>query len=99
VVAALLERAIGAQLTCVFVDTGLLRQGEGDQVMATMAEHMGAHVIRIDAAPRFFSALAGIVDPEVKRKVIGRLFVEVFEEEATSCRTCAGWRRARFIPT
>ncbi|MHB1945760.1 MAG: glutamine-hydrolyzing GMP synthase [Metallibacterium sp.] len=82
VVAALLERAIGAQLTCVFVDTGLLRQDEGDQVMATMAEHMGVHVIRIDAAPRFFSALAGIIDPEAKRKVIGRLFVEVFEEEA-----------------
>jgi GMP synthase (glutamine-hydrolysing) len=83
VVAALLERAIGAQLTCVFVDTGLLRQDEGDQVMATMAEHMGVHVIRVDAAPRFFSALAGVADPEAKRKAIGRLFVEVFEEEAS----------------
>ena len=82
VVAALLDLAIGAQLTCVFVDTGLLRQGEGDQVMATMAEHMGVHVVRVDAAPRFFAALAGIADPEAKRKTIGRLFVEVFEEEA-----------------
>ena len=82
VVAALLDLAIGAQLTCVFVDTGLLRQGEGDQVMATMAEHMGVHVIRVNAAPRFFAALAGVADPEAKRKIIGRLFIEVFEEEA-----------------
>jgi GMP synthase (glutamine-hydrolysing) len=82
VVAALLEKAIGDQLTCVFVDTGLLRYNEGDQVMATMAEHMGVHVIRINAAERFFSALAGVEDPEAKRKVIGRLFVEVFDEEA-----------------
>ncbi len=82
VVAALLERAIGAQLTCVFVDTGLLRHGEGDQVMDTMAEHMGVHVIRVDASQRFFDALRGVSDPEAKRKVIGRLFVDVFEEEA-----------------
>ena len=82
VVAALLDLAIGAQLTCVFVDTGLLRQGEGDQVMATMAEHMGVHVIRVNAASRFFAALAGVADPEAKRKIIGRLFIEVFEEEA-----------------
>lgn len=82
VVAALLERAIGDQLTCVFVDTGLLRQGEGDQVMATMAEHMGVHVIRVDAADRFFSALAGVSDPEAKRKVIGGLFIDIFEQQA-----------------
>ncbi|MDE1959320.1 MAG: glutamine-hydrolyzing GMP synthase [Xanthomonadaceae bacterium] len=82
VVAALLEKAIGTQLTCVFVDTGLLRLGEGDQVMATMAEHMGVHVIRVNAAERFFAALAGIEDPEAKRKIIGRLFVEVFDEES-----------------
>ena len=82
VVAALLERAIGDRLTCVFVDTGLLRQGEGDQVMATMAEHMGVRVIRVDAAQRYFQALAGIDEPEAKRKVIGRLFVEIFEEQA-----------------
>ena len=82
VVAALLERAIGERLVCVFVDTGLLRQGEGDQVMATMAEHMGVNVIRVDAQARFFAALAGITDPEAKRKAIGRLFIEIFDEEA-----------------
>lgn len=82
VVAALLERAIGDQLTCVFVDTGLLREGEGDQVMATMAQHMGVNVIRVDAAQQFFSALAGISDPEAKRKVIGGLFIDIFEQQA-----------------
>jgi GMP synthase (glutamine-hydrolysing) len=82
VVAALLDRAIGDQLTCVFVDTGLLRWHEGDQVMATMAEHMGVNVIRVDAAARYFAALAGVEDPEAKRKIIGRLFVEIFEEES-----------------
>jgi GMP synthase (glutamine-hydrolysing) len=83
VLAALLHRAIGAQLTCVFVDHGLLRLGEGDQVMATFAEHMGVKVIRVDAEQRFLSALAGEEDPEKKRKIIGRVFIEVFDEEAT----------------
>jgi GMP synthase (glutamine-hydrolysing) len=82
VVAALLEKAIGDQLTCVFVDTGLLRWREGDQVMSTMAEHMGVRVIRVDAADRFYAALEGIEDPEAKRKIIGRTFIEVFDEEA-----------------
>jgi GMP synthase (glutamine-hydrolysing) len=82
VVAALLHKAIGAQLTCVFVDTGLLRLHEGDQVMATFAEHMGVHVIRVDAAERFFAALEGIEDPEQKRKIIGGLFIEIFDEQA-----------------
>jgi GMP synthase (glutamine-hydrolysing) len=82
VVAALLEKAIGDQLTCVFVDTGLLRWREGDEVMATMAEHMGVRVIRVDAADRYFAALAGVDEPEAKRKIIGRLFVEIFEAEA-----------------
>jgi GMP synthase (glutamine-hydrolysing) len=82
VLAALLHRAIGAQLTCVFVDHGLLRLGEGDQVMATFAEHMGVRVIRVDAEQRFLAALAGEADPEKKRKIIGRMFVEVFDEEA-----------------
>jgi GMP synthase (glutamine-hydrolysing) len=84
VVAALLHRAIGDRLTCVFVDTGLLRWKEGDQVMATMAEHMGVKVIRVDAAERYFTALAGVADPEAKRKIIGRLFVEIFDEEANT---------------
>ena len=83
VVAALLHKALGDRLTCVFVDTGLLRWQEGDQVMATMAEHMGVKVIRIDARERFFAALEGHSDPEAKRKVIGRLFVEVFDEESS----------------
>jgi GMP synthase (glutamine-hydrolysing) len=82
VLAALLHRAIGAQLTCVFVDHGLLRLGEGDQVMATFAQHMGVRVIRVDAEQRFLAALAGEADPEKKRKIIGRMFVEVFDEEA-----------------
>jgi GMP synthase (glutamine-hydrolysing) len=82
VVAALLHRAIGKQLTCVFVDTGLLRLHESDQVMDTIARHMGVKVIRVDAEGRFLKALAGVTDPEAKRKTIGRLFVEVFEEEA-----------------
>ncbi len=86
VVAALLERAIGDQLTCVFVDTGLLRWREGDQVMATMAEHMGVKVIRVDAADRYFAALAGVGDPETKRKIIGRLFIEIFDEESAKLR-------------
>jgi GMP synthase (glutamine-hydrolysing) len=82
VVAALLHRAIGDQLICVFVDTGLLRQNEGDQVMATFAKHMGVRVIRVDAEARYLSELAGVTDPEQKRKIIGRLFVEIFDEEA-----------------
>jgi GMP synthase (glutamine-hydrolysing) len=82
VVAALLHKAIGDQLLCVFVDNGLLRHHEGDQVMATFAEHMGVRVIRVDAEARFLQALKGIDDPEQKRKVIGNLFITVFEEES-----------------
>jgi len=87
VVAALLHKAIGDRLTCVFVDTGLLRWQEGDQVMAMFAGEadrggMGIKVIRVNAADRYFAALAGVSDPEAKRKIIGRLFVEIFEEEA-----------------
>lgn len=90
VVAALLHRAIGEQLTCVFVDNGLLRLNEGDQVMATFAEHMGVKVIRVDAEIRFLTALKGIVDPEQKRKIIGNLFVEIFEEESNKLKA-AKW--------
>ncbi|MFC4251129.1 glutamine-hydrolyzing GMP synthase [Sinimarinibacterium flocculans] len=82
VVAALLHKAIGEQLTCVFVDHGLLRHHEGDQVMKIFAEHLGVKVIRVDAEARFLDALKGVDDPEAKRKIIGRLFVEVFDEEA-----------------
>jgi GMP synthase (glutamine-hydrolysing) len=83
VVAALLHEALGDQLTCVFVDNGLLRLNEGDQVMDVFADHLGVTVIRVNAQDRFLSALSGIVDPEDKRKTIGRLFVEIFEEEAS----------------
>jgi GMP synthase (glutamine-hydrolysing) len=86
VLAALLHQAIGKQLTCVFVDHGLLRLGEGDQVMATFAEHMGVQVIRVDAEHRFLAALAGENDPEKKRKIIGRVFVEVFDEQAAKLK-------------
>jgi len=82
VVGALLHRAIGEQLTCVFVDHGLLRLNEGDQVMETFAKHMGVRVIRVDASERFLDALRGETDPERKRKIVGRLFIEVFEEQA-----------------
>jgi GMP synthase (glutamine-hydrolysing) len=82
VVAALLHRAIGKQLICVFVDTGLLRLHEGDQVMATFAQHMGVKVIRVNAEARFLTALKGESDPEKKRKIIGNLFVDVFDEES-----------------
>jgi len=82
VVAALLHEAIGDRLTCVFVDHGLLRYHEGDQVMQTFAEHLGVNVIRVNAAERYFSALKGISDPEQKRKIIGGLFIDIFEEEA-----------------
>ncbi|MCG7412480.1 glutamine-hydrolyzing GMP synthase [Moraxella nonliquefaciens] len=82
VVAALLHEAIGDKLTCVFVDNGLLRLGEGDQVMKMFADNMGIRVIRVDAESRFLEALAGATDPEDKRKIIGREFIEVFSEEA-----------------
>jgi GMP synthase (glutamine-hydrolysing) len=86
VVAALLHRAIGPQLRCVFVDHGLLRLGEGHQVMRTFADSLGVNVIRVDAAERFLGALRGETDPEAKRKIIGRLFIEVFEQEARKLR-------------
>ncbi|MFC1689927.1 glutamine-hydrolyzing GMP synthase [Pseudomonadota bacterium] len=82
VVAALLHRAIGDQLTCIFVDTGMLRYREPEQVMATFARHMGVHVIKVDARHRFLDALKGVAEPEEKRKIIGGIFIDVFEEQA-----------------
>jgi GMP synthase (glutamine-hydrolysing) len=90
VAAALIHRAIGDQLTCVFVDNGLLRLGEGDQVMATFGENLGVKVIRVDAEERFLSALAGESDPEKKRKIIGGLFVDIFDEESNRIKN-ANW--------
>ncbi|HVW49175.1 MAG TPA: glutamine-hydrolyzing GMP synthase [Trinickia sp.] len=82
VAAALLHRAIGDQLTCVFVDHGLLRLNEAEQVMATFGDHLGVRVIHVDASEAFLSKLAGVTDPEQKRKIIGAEFVEVFQTEA-----------------
>ena len=83
VVAALLNRAIGEQLTCIFVDNGLLRLNEGDQVMEVFSTHMNLNVIRVDAEELFLTKLQGVEDPEEKRKIIGNTFIEVFEEEAS----------------
>jgi GMP synthase (glutamine-hydrolysing) len=80
VAAALVHRAVGAQLTCVFVDTGLMRKGEAEQVVETFRRHQGIELIHVDAADRFFDALSGVVDPEEKRKTIGELFIRVFEQ-------------------
>ncbi len=90
VAAALLHRAIGSKLTCVFVDNGLLRLGEGDAVMATFAQQLGVHVVRVNAEARFLDALVGVHDPERKRKMIGGLFIDVFEEEAAKL-SAARW--------
>ncbi len=90
VVAALLHKAIGEQLTCVFVDTGLLRLHEGDQVMQTFAENMHVNVVRVNAEERFLAKLEGVNDPEKKRKIIGNLFVDIFDEESAKLKN-AKW--------
>ena len=90
VAAALIHKAIGDQLTCVFVDHGLLRLGEAEQVMDTFAQHMHVKVVHVDASADFFAALKGVADPEQKRKIIGRHFVEVFQREAGRIRN-ARW--------
>src|SRR3546814_9571780 len=77
-----MHKAIGDQLTCVFVDHGLLRLNEAQQVMATFADHFGIKVIHVDATEAFMGKLAGVSDPEAKRKIIGKEFVEVFQAEA-----------------
>ncbi|MEC9127220.1 MAG: glutamine-hydrolyzing GMP synthase, partial [Pseudomonadota bacterium] len=82
VTAMLLHRAIGDKLTCVFVDNGLLRLNEADQVMEMFGDHFGLNIIRVDAEERFLDRLKGIEDPELKRKAIGNEFVRVFDEEA-----------------
>lgn len=90
VVAALLHRAIGDQLTCVFVDNGLLRLNEAQQVKSMFESHLGIHIIYVDAKDHFLNALVGVVDPEEKRKVIGKAFIEVFESEANKLKN-AKW--------
>ena len=90
VAAALIHRAIGKQLTCVFVDNGLLRKNEREQVRETFEKNMGLKLIVVDAVDRFMNELAGVTDPEQKRKIIGRVFVEIFQEEAAKL-TAAKW--------
>ena len=90
VAAALIHKAIGDQLTCVFVDHGLLRLNEATEVMDTFAQHMRVKVIHVDASAEFYSALEGVTDPEQKRKIIGRHFVEVFQREAAKVKN-AKW--------
>jgi GMP synthase (glutamine-hydrolysing) len=80
VAAALVHKAIGSRLTCIYVDTGLMRKGESEQVVETYRRHMGLELIHIDAGQRYFEALEGVTEPEAKRKIIGELFVRIFEE-------------------
>ncbi|HSB86187.1 MAG TPA: glutamine-hydrolyzing GMP synthase [Ilumatobacteraceae bacterium] len=91
VAAALVHKAIGHQLTCVYVDTGLMRSGESDQIVETFRRHQGIELIHVDAGDRFFERLAGVTEPEAKRKAIGELFVRVFEENT------GGLTDARFL--
>jgi GMP synthase (glutamine-hydrolysing) len=80
VAAALVHKAIGSQLTCIYVDTGLMRKGESEQVVDTFRKHQGIELIHVDAGDRFFDALAGVTEPEAKRKAIGELFIRIFEQ-------------------
>ena len=97
VVAALLHKAIGDQLTCVFVDNGLLRLHEGDQVMQVFAENMGVKVVRVDAEDRFLTALAGESDPEKKRKIIGKTFIDVFADSARDVSANTDGKEIEFL--
>jgi GMP synthase (glutamine-hydrolysing) len=90
VAAALIHKAIGERLTCVFVDTGLLRLNEAAQVMDTFARHMRLKVIHVDASADFYAALKGVADPEPKRRIIGKQFVDVFQQEAAKIKN-AKW--------
>ena len=93
VAAALLAEAVGNQLTCVFVDHGLMRKNEGDEVEAAFAK-WDIHFVRVDAEARFLAKLAGITEPERKRKIIGEEFIRVFEEEAKKIGRVTTWCRA-----
>ena len=88
VAATLVHKAVGKQLVCVFVDHGLLRKDEGNQVMETFANNLGLNVVRVNAEERFLQKLAGVTDPEQKRKIIGHEFIEIFREEAERIGTC-----------
>ena len=96
-----MHRAIGDQLTCIFVDTGLLRLHEREQVERTFRAHLGIKLVTVDAAERFLAALAGVEEPEKKRTIIGHTFIDVFEEATAESRrrTRSSSCRARCIPT
>ena len=97
VVAILLHKAIGAQLTCMFIDHGLLRQDEGESVMETFVGKFDMKVVKIDAKDRFLGKLAGVDDPEQKRKIIGTEFIRVFEEESANLMILLSWHKVRCI--
>ena len=98
VVAMLMNRAIGDQLVCVFVDNGLLRLDEGDQVMRMFDQHLGLRVIRVDAERRFLHNLLGVADPEEKRKIIGNTFIEVFDEESAKIENATWLAQGTIYP-
>lgn len=98
VVAALLHKAIGNQLTCVFVDTGLLRLNEAEEVESLFSKHLGIHLITVKAASRFFDALKGVEDPEEKRKIIGQLFIEIFDAESKKLKKAAWLAQGTIYP-
>ena len=98
VVAMLMNRAIGDQLVCVFVDNGLLRLDEGDQVMRMFDQHLGLKVIRVDAERRFLHNLLGVADPEEKRKIIGNTFIEVFDEESAKIENATWLAQGTIYP-
>jgi len=97
VAAALVHKAVGDQLTCVFVDTGLMRKGEGDQIDATFREHFQVDLIHVRAEDRYFEALASVTDPERKRKIIGELFIRIFEEVARELGAGTGDEGPKFL--
>ena len=99
VAAVLIHEAIGDQLTCIFVDHGLLRQGEAEEVARTFRDRFNIRLVHRDASELFLKALDGVTDPEVKRKTIGRLFIDVFDEEAGKLAAPIIWRRALCIRT
>lgn len=97
VAAALVHRAIGDRLTCVFVDTGLMRQGEAVQVSETFRRHLGIELVEVDAAGRFLAALAGITDPEAKRRAIGEVFIRTFEQARDQAAAAGRAEPTRFL--
>ena len=99
VAAVLIHEAIGDQLTCIFVDHGLLREDEAEEVVTTFRDRFNIRLIHCDAWELFLDALEGVTDPEVKRKTIGQLFIDVFEEEAKKLGGATIWRRGRCIRT